>query len=267
MTWTTRPRFKTSSGLAGIRLGEGPPIILLHGVGLRSEAWNAISELLSSSYTIHAVDLPGHGESLDLSTNTLTLDEYANIIASYLTTFDRPVYLAGHSMGAMIALNIANRFQNSVRSVATLNAIYNRSETAPQAVKARAAALKNISQEQLNNQVTLNRWFGDNPSGKNLAAAQKCKDWLHETKIAQYQKAYEVFANQDGPSETQLIDITIPALFMTGSDEPNSTPDMSISMAKTAPMGKAVIIDGAAHMMPMTHPDHVATELKHHFKG
>ena len=39
---------------------------------------------------------------------------------------------------------------------------------------------------------------------------------------------------------------------MTGGDEPNSTPEMSEAMARIAPRGRAVIVEGAAqHMMPI----------------
>jgi pimeloyl-ACP methyl ester carboxylesterase len=48
---------------------------------------------------------------------------------------------------------------------------------------------------------------------------------------------------------------------MTGAQEPNSTPAMSRAMADLAPDGQAVIIEGAAHMLPMTHREEVNTHL------
>jgi pimeloyl-ACP methyl ester carboxylesterase len=70
-----------------------------------------------------------------------------------------------------------------------------------------------------------------------------------------------VFANEDGPADTGLATLQCPALFITGADEPNSTPAMSAAMAKLTPNGRAVIVAGAAHMLPMTHAAEVNTAL------
>lgn len=267
MIWTTPRRFKTNNGLAVSKLGVGPVLILLHGVGLKADAWKPLAELLKIDFNVHAIDLPGHGDSQGLNLDTPRLTDYSDPIVTYIKTLETPVYLAGHSMGAMIALDIAIRFPDLIKSVVALNAIYQRSAEAAHAVQARAASLKDLSQADLNTDATLKRWFGDSPSGEGLEAAQFCKTWLHETSITQYQQAYEIFAHHDGATQNQLSQLNLPALFITGSEEPNSTPTMSHKMAELSPLGIAKIIPGAAHMMPMTHATDVATILTHHFKG
>ena len=74
---------------------------------------------------------------------------------------------------------------------------------------------------------------------------------------AAYKCAYTAFATSQIPDQIGLSRISCPALFMTGSEEPNSTPAMSETMASLAPKGRSIIVDGAAHMMPMTHPREV----------
>jgi len=240
-------------------------MVLLHGVGLRSESWRNLIGLLQGKFSIYAIDLPGHGQSQGLTSETLTLENYSDSIAAYLKSFQTPIYLIGHSMGALIALDIAIRFPTLVKGVAALNTIYQRSDKAAKAVQTRAAALMDLSQNDLNTDVTLTRWFGDSPSGDALIAAQSCKAWLHETPISEYRNAYHIFAHHDGVRPQQLAQLNIPALFITGADEPNSTPQMSRDMAKRALMGTAKIISGAAHMMPMTHAPELANILEEHF--
>jgi pimeloyl-ACP methyl ester carboxylesterase len=271
MTWTTLRPFKTDNGLAGYQGGSDsqakPAIVLLHGVGLRAKAWAAVVKHLKNDCTLIALDLPGHGDSEKLGGNSPDLQDYADCITAYLETLGTPIYLAGHSMGAMIALDIATRSAALVQGVAALNAIYKRPRAAAKAVQMRAAALKNITQETLNTDVTLARWFGNPPSDETAQAAQSCKKWLHATPISQYQQAYEIFAHHDGPPADALAALKMPALFITGADEPNSTPEMSRTMAELAPHGEAIIISGAAHMMPMTHPRQVASALKQFTRG
>ena len=50
-------------GLAFERAGSGPPLVLLHGVGHRRQAWGAVLDRLTPHRDVIAVDLPGHGES------------------------------------------------------------------------------------------------------------------------------------------------------------------------------------------------------------
>lgn len=267
MTWTTPLRFKTDNGLAVSAIGKGPLLVLLHGVGLRSESWRELTEVLSGNFSIQAIDLPGHGESESLGLKSPTLEDYSDTVTAYLETLDHPVFLTGHSMGAMITLDIAIRYPHRIKHIAALNAIHERSEIASDAVKKRADALKGLSQNDLNTDITLARWFGDEPTGALFEAAQSCRKWLHETSISEYQKAYKVFAHHKGLSSSDLAQLNRPALFITGADDPNSTPDMSRQMAELAPMGTSKIIAGAAHMMPMTHAADVAAALIEHSKG
>lgn len=54
--------------LACERYGSGQPLILLHGLGHRRQAWYPIVELLAPHREVILADLPGHGESPPLRT-------------------------------------------------------------------------------------------------------------------------------------------------------------------------------------------------------
>lgn len=240
MTWTTRPRSEFGS-LQAIRTGTGPTVVLLHGVGLRAEAWGAQIDDLARDFEVIAPDMRG-GK---------TLADYTDPIADALTA---PSWIIGHSMGAMMALDLALRFPSKVRGVVAMNAIYHRSAQAKDAVQARAASLDGKTTGDPT--PTLNRWFGETPSPERTA----CDRWLRAADPQAYRDAYTMFAREDGPKA--LDELACPALFLTGSDEPNSTPAMSHAMAALAPHGRAEIIEHAAHMMPMTHSATVNAHLR-----
>jgi len=247
MTWTTRPRSERG-GLAFIETGAGPRLLLLHGVGLRAEAWNAQIDMLSRNFEVLAPDLPGHGGSVRLE-GTPGLRDFSQSLARFL---DRPVVVIGHSMGAMIALDLAIRFPDRVTGVAALNAIFRRTEAAKEAVQKRAESLDGIAVPDP--EATLQRWFGEDPCPER----QACEHWLRSVNPLGYRTAYRIFAAEDGPSDAGLASLTCPGLFLTGGLEPNSTPAMSRAMAELAPKGSACVIEEAAHMMPMTHADAVS---------
>ena len=60
----TLPRSKTPSGAAYLERGEGDEtLVLIHGVGMRIEAWQPQIDRLANNFRVVAVDLPGHGFS------------------------------------------------------------------------------------------------------------------------------------------------------------------------------------------------------------
>ncbi|WP_394688610.1 alpha/beta fold hydrolase [Hoeflea sp.] len=257
MTWTTQPRSR-SGQLAAIIKGTGPKVLLIHGVGLRAEAWTAQVDALAKDCHVTAVDMPGHGESSRLSEGPQgTGPGLAGYTDAIVAILDEPAVVIGHSFGAMIALDMATRHPGKVVAVAALNAIFQRDTAAKADVRARAESLDGVTVADPTS--TLNRWFGSDTSAERDA----CQGWLCEVNARGYRDAYRVFASRDGPSEEALRSLHCPALFLTGADEPNSTPDMSRRMAALAPKGRAEILPGAAHMLPMTHAAQVNEILKH----
>src|SRR5258708_10421391 len=93
-------------GLAFERHGSGPPLVLLHGVGHRRQAWCAVLDRLTPHRDVVLVDLPGHGESppLRLAGRPVVealLDEVFGLLAKL--ALERPP-IAGDSLGGMLAL-------------------------------------------------------------------------------------------------------------------------------------------------------------------
>ncbi len=85
MTWTTRPRSKRD-GLACIVEGSGRPIFMIHGVGLRAEAWARQIDLFNTHHQVIAVDMPGHGESTAFENEAPQLADYVDAIAPLVQT-------------------------------------------------------------------------------------------------------------------------------------------------------------------------------------
>jgi pimeloyl-ACP methyl ester carboxylesterase len=93
-------------GLAFERHGSGPPLVLLHGVGHRRQAWCAVLDRLTPHRDVVLVDLPGHGESppLRLAGRPVVealLDEVFGLLDEL--ALERP-HIAGNSLGGRLAL-------------------------------------------------------------------------------------------------------------------------------------------------------------------
>lgn len=89
--------------------GEGPPVVLLHGIGLDGAAvsWRHVLPALAEDYRTFALDFPGHGAS-EKPTTRYTTAYFRDALASFLSAVgvDSP-RLVGISMGGAVALGHA----------------------------------------------------------------------------------------------------------------------------------------------------------------
>jgi len=95
--------------LAYRRSGSGPPLILIHGWRGTSIHWQETLTSLADIREVHAIDLPGHGETPPRQAQ-LTPEGLAALTLEYadragLTEFD----LMGHSFGVVVAVALATR--------------------------------------------------------------------------------------------------------------------------------------------------------------
>ncbi len=234
--------------------GTGAPVVLIHGVGLRAEVWAPQMAALADSHCVIAVDMPGHGGSDPLS-GTPELQDFVAWAVRVIETLERtPVSLAGHSMGALIAAGLAVDRPDLLARVALLNAVYRRSPAARSEVLARAA---DISAGSCSLDNPLDRWF----SPDETVLRKQTGTWLCQNTIQGYGAAYRAFATGDDSYADRIARIACPLLVLTGADDGNSTPDMARAIAAAAPLGRAVIIPGHRHMVPLTAPEPVSAAL------
>lgn len=100
-------------------------LVFLHATGFNAHTYRTLLEPLGERFHVVALDLRGHGAA------TLPTDArrhsswrvYADDVAAFLQTLDRPVVLAGHSMGATTALMTAQRAPDRVRSLVLLDPV------------------------------------------------------------------------------------------------------------------------------------------------
>ena len=88
--------------LSYFRTGSGPPLLLLHGLGMGKVVWRPVVPLLAREREVIAIDLPGFGDS---PRGPRTIEGLAHAVAGFAAGLglERP-YVAGNSLGGGIAL-------------------------------------------------------------------------------------------------------------------------------------------------------------------
>ena len=89
------------------RRGDGPPLVLLHGIGSRWQVFEPVIDALALRHTVYSVDLPGFGGSAADPAVTASPGGYAERLVGFFAErgIDSP-HVVGNSMGGGVALEL-----------------------------------------------------------------------------------------------------------------------------------------------------------------
>jgi pimeloyl-ACP methyl ester carboxylesterase len=97
--------------------GEGPPLILVHGLGGAAANWTELAPLLVPNHRLLVPDLPGHGGSEALPAVS-GLEPFADRVAALAAREGMlPAPVVGHSLGGAVVLRLALRYPDDVSAV------------------------------------------------------------------------------------------------------------------------------------------------------
>jgi len=104
-----------------IKIGRGPPLILLHTLRTQLDIFEKLVPPLAKSFTVYALDYPGHGFS-DIPTTDYGPELFVKTVEGFLDKLDlKNVTLAGISIGGVIPLIVAANHNPRVRRVIAIN--------------------------------------------------------------------------------------------------------------------------------------------------
>src|SRR4051812_36479596 len=106
---------------AFVKLGSGPAVLLLHGLGCDHRTWLPVIDALSRHYTVIAPDLLGHGRS-DKPRADYSVGGFANGMRDLLTVLgiDKATVI-GHSFGGAVAMQFAYQFPERTERLALVD--------------------------------------------------------------------------------------------------------------------------------------------------
>ena len=261
--YSDTPSLFDKDGTAYKTFGDEPAtLIFIHGVGMCGEIWQPQVEYFSKDYRVITYDFLGHGQS-ELKKDKLTLEDYVTQLYNLVNEIGVSNFsLIGHSMGAIIAVAYALRYPKKVDTLIPINIVFKRTKKAQDDVIMRAKDVFK-SQQITNISQTLERWFKNKTSPDDLLKINNVRSWLHNTPPKAYAEAYYLFATSDRVFANNLSNLEPPVLYLTGSEDPNSTSLMSEQMAQQSPNSSSESIKGEAHMMAYISAEKVNPIIEH----
>jgi pimeloyl-ACP methyl ester carboxylesterase len=96
---------------------DGRPLVFLHGVTGRWQAWLPVMTAFAAGWRVYALDFRGHGRSGRTPGAYRAVDYAADVVAFLRRRVGQPAVVIGHSLGAIVAIAVAADTPEAVRAV------------------------------------------------------------------------------------------------------------------------------------------------------
>jgi len=241
--------------------GRGPDLVLLHGWAMHAGVFAGLAERLASRFTLHLVDLPGHGHSRD-SALPLALEP---VVDALVTRVPRAPWV-GWSLGGLFALHAAATRPDAVPGLAMLCASprFVRGGDwplgmSPEIFRGFALGLRSDYRATLERFIALEAFGSDD--------ARREMRLLRDEVFARGEPAAHVLADGLGLLETSdlrdaLPSLPMPTLWLGGRRDRLVDPRAMRAAAERVPRSEVVVVEHAGHAPFLTHVDEVAGALE-----
>ena len=235
------------------------PLVFIHGVGLDHTMWKPQISYFKK-FSIIVYDILGHGKtSMDI--DKLSLNDFSQQLFEILNNLKlKKINLIGFSLGSLIALDFASKYEDKLNKLILIGTTYKRSSEETEKVVDR------LNQAKLNKPLSkqaLKRWFSDKFLEKNPGIYKKFIKILSKDNLnhKNFIKAYDLFANyQDNVSAINKI--STDTLLMTGSEDSGSTPEMSKNLSNDLQNSSFVEIKGGKHLCSIEYSEDVNMNIE-----
>lgn len=239
--------------------GEGPANVLALHCGLgQGGMWRKAAQALSDRCTIHAPDLPGHGQSPPFPQGRDVHDAACDLLLPHLSD---EIHLAGHSFGATLALRLAQESPARIASLTLIEPVFfaaARDSALKRDHKAAEAALYvECDAGNLPQAVRLFHalWGGGVPWD---SFPQKVQDAMAGQ--MPFVRATEPALWQDRAGMLlpgSLEKITCPVTLLRGSQTVPIIAEVHKGLMARLPHAREVVVPDAGHMVLLSHPEAV----------
>jgi 3-oxoadipate enol-lactonase len=240
------------------RQGSGPPLVLLHCLGVDRHFWDFADEL-SRDFTLVTYDLRGHGESA-VPKNGYGIEDLSAQLAELLRRHAiSHAHIASISLDGLIAQSLAATRPDMVDHLVLIDTTPRYTDELRAMWAERAASARNAGVGALIDGL-LKIWFTPVSITENTAAVRYVRSALQRSSGEGYALACEALAAADLRPLAAII--ASPTLVICGDDDIPSFLDSTRWLAANIKGAQLKWIAGAKHASVLERPDHAVTILR-----
>jgi pimeloyl-ACP methyl ester carboxylesterase len=252
-------------------MGEGPPLLLLHGLGAFKVTWVPVLSALAEDHRVIAPDLPGHGESGKPSAD-YTPRYFAHAMRCLLDEVgvERAVVI-GNSLGGRVAIELAMRSPGRVAALGLLDPalpgfrwryIVGFTRVIPTGMGAFPVPLRERWME-----LAIRRLFahpaGLSPEVHAVAAREFVRIYRDSAARMAFLSALRHLATER-PEQffASLRRVKQPALVIFGEQDRLVPPRLGVRLVQHLPEARLVVLPGVGHVPQVEAMDETLAELR-----
>ena len=263
----SKRKIRTFAGdIAYLRSGQGPPLVLLHGIPSSSYLWRDVIGPLSATFEILAPDLLGYGDSDKRLDVDLSIAAQARYIVAFMETLGvHQAAVAGHDIGGGVAQLMAVDEPQRVARLILIDSIVDNNWPI-----ADIARLKEPAWDQIMVNIDLRAGLRKGLEAGMVTPGRVTDELVDEwTRPFQdlggrraYLRAARALNNRDLAGRSKHIDeIETPTLILWGANDKFLEPRWAETLHHKLRDSTVEIIDPGGHFLPLDRPDAVAEAI------
>ena len=251
-----------AGALYGIELGQGRPLLLLHGVTANAYVWLPVMELLAERYLTIAIDQRGHGRSGVAGDGRYDATAYADDVAAVVGALGAgPAVVVGHSLGARNAIEAAARRPDFVAGVVAVDFTPFVEDAVYDSLDERIAAGQQVFVDEDDVLAYLSRRY---PRLDGSAVARRAEFGFARGEsgglepLADACAMRETAAGLRGDLAPALTDLAVPAVLVRGAGSAFVSVAAWAATRRLRPDLRTETVEDADHYVPEEQPEAVA---------
>lgn len=238
---------------------DGPPIVLVHGLGGHGEDWrNLLPHLVGTGFHVYIPDLPGYGRSQQPRNFSYSIPDEANSVLHFMDALGlKQVDLGGHSMGGWIVQWLAAKHPERVHKLMLFDSAGLHDRPAWN-----TDLFTPTSAKQLDDLDAL--LMPDPPQvpafiARDVLRVSRKNAWV-------IHRALDSMLTGADTTDKLLPQLTMPVLIVWGAEDHITPLSEGEQMHKLIPQSQLDVIQGCGHLAPVQCARQIAPELQQFLK-
>jgi 2-(acetamidomethylene)succinate hydrolase len=248
-----------------VERGDGPLLMLLHGITANARVWDPIAEALADRYRVVAVDQRGHGLS-ESPERGYGAEEFAQDIRALVEDLDSgPAVVLGHSMGARNALVAASRHDSAVLACVAIEFTPGIEPHVFDALDERiATGIQRFTSLQEVRAYLAARYRGIPPEAvaRRIAGGFRTAPGGGVEPLASGPAMMAASRGLREPFEADVLAIKVPTLIIRGGASAVVSPTAYASLRELRPDFTFAELPGVSHYLPEEAPDWLVSQFE-----
>jgi pimeloyl-ACP methyl ester carboxylesterase len=270
--WRLRERVRLDGGsVAWDRLGEGPPLVLVHGTPSWSYLWRKVAPALAERFSVHLLDLLGYGDSEQRHGHDVSIAAQGRLLAELLERWglDAPG-LVGHDIGAATVLRAHLLEGRGAGRIALVDAVALNPWNTPTTrhIRAHLDAYRTMPPHIYEEVVKAHlRTAVERPLDDATLAGYLAPWRGRDGQEAYFRKIAQWTEDDVGALEPLLPGLSVPVRILWGERDRWLDRSVAARLCARIPGAELRLIPDAGHFAPEDAPDAVTRELLAFFAG